>query len=219
MASRARRRAPLVAVEGIDGAGKSSLLSSLAGELRRRGWKVGRWSEPSDGVLGRAARKASGRDPAQAAFLFTLDRGAERAKLQELRGTSDLVLSDRSYFSTLAYQGSALGAEERRALERLQKAFAEPPDRVLWLDLPPEIALERVDRRGSGRSSLEKEAVLRRTAKAYAAYARKERRRFVRLDARKDPGEVLRAAMRALAPLLRSRPRGDSRRAASRKRL
>lgn len=193
-----RAQGRLVVVEGIDGTGKSTLLVSLARRLRDRGWRVARWKEPSDGPLGRAAREASAQDPAQAALLFTLDRGSQREKLDRLVSRSDLVLSDRSYFSTLAYQGSVLTRKERGGLERLQTAVARTPDLVLWLDLSPSEALTRVSARGAVRSPLERLGNLRRVARAYRRYAAAEGRRFVRLDASRSPQEVAGAALGAI---------------------
>jgi dTMP kinase len=208
MASAHPRLAPLIVIEGIDGTGKSSLAESLARRLRRGGWRVGRWREPSRGALGQAARRASAKDPAQAAFLFTLDRGSQRADLRRLRARSDVVLSDRSFYSTLAYQGSALPPMERSQLERLQRAFAEPPDLVLWLDLPPKEALARVRERGEARHRLEREATLRRVARSYRALARAEPNLFARIDAGGSPAEVLDGAWAALPfPLRRPRPK------------
>ncbi|MDE1822303.1 MAG: dTMP kinase [Euryarchaeota archaeon] len=193
-----RQRGVLVAIEGIDGTGKSTLLNGLARVLRSRGWSVGRWKEPSNSVLGKAARGYGGKDPGQAALLFTLDRGGEWANLEALRRGHDVVLSDRSYFSTLAYQGSALKPRERRTLELLQRSVAHVPDLVLWLQLDARVALERVGQRGAARSRWERLEVLARTARAYGGYARREPRRFVRLDARLPPAEVRAAALAAV---------------------
>ncbi len=210
------RKALLVAVEGIDGAGKTTLLALLADGLASRGWRVGRWKEPSDSRLGLEARRISGASPAAAALLFTLDRGASSPDLQALRARSDVVLSDRSYFSTLAYQGSALSGRERQTLERFQASVAQPPDLVLWLALSPAVALGRVARRGLLRSPLERRTILERTARAYARYAREERSRFVRLDARQDPERVAARALEAVLSRLSpsstapSSPRGRS---------
>ena len=204
------RKALLVAVEGIDGAGKTTLLALLADGLSSRGWKVGRWKEPSDSRLGQEARRISGASPAAAALLFTLDRGASSPDLQALRARSDVVLSDRSYFSTLAYQGSALGEREREALERFQASVAQRPDLVLWLAISPAVALGRVARRGLLRSPLERRTVLERTARAYARYAREERSRFVRLDARQDPERVATRALEAVLSRLPPSSRGPA---------
>src|SRR5271170_2690225 len=138
------RHGRLVALEGIDGAGKSTLQRSVAQRLRRRGWKVALWREPRRVALGRTAQQLGPTDPIGAAIHFTLDRLLARPRLERLLQRNDMVLSDRSFYSTLAYQGSARAPSELLRLERLQRAVARAPDRVLWLDLRPEEALRRV---------------------------------------------------------------------------
>jgi dTMP kinase len=205
--ARGRPLGLLVAVEGIDGAGKTTLLARLEQGLRREGRKVGRWKEPSDSLLGEAARGLAAEQPAQAALLFTLDRGARAQELERLRARTDVVLCDRSYFSTLAYQGSTLSPRLRRELERMQVALVPSPDVVLWLDLPPREALRRVAARGVLRSALERSRVLVRTARAYGGYARRDPERFVRLDASEDPATVAGVALASLAARLPVRGR------------
>ncbi len=177
-----RRR--LVALEGIDGVGKSTLQRAVATRLRRRGWKVALWREPTRASLGRTAQALGPTDPIGAAIHFTLDRLLARPRLERLLDRNDVVLTDRSYHSTLAYQGSTLPPSGYQRLARLQRAVAHSPDRVLWLDLPVEAALQRVGGRGRARAPLERRATLRRVASAYRRFSRQ--RGWVRLDARQD---------------------------------
>jgi dTMP kinase len=193
----------LVALEGIDGAGKSTLQRAVAQRLRRRGWRVARWREPTRVGLGRTAQQLGPTDPIGAAIHFTLDRLLSRPRLERLLQRNDVVLSDRSFYSTLAYQGSALPPSEFLRLERLQREVARVPDRVLWLDLAPAEALRRVGGRGRGRAPLERRATLRRVDRAYRRLS--AGRGWVRLDARQHPREVADDAVRALGPWLRRR--------------
>lgn len=196
-------RGRLVALEGIDGVGKSTLQRAVAGRLRRRGWKVALWREPTRASLGRTAQALGPTDPIGAAIHFTLDRLLSRPRLEARLARYDLVLSDRSFHSTLAYQGSTLSHAEARRLARLQRAVAHVPDRVLWLDLPPEVALRRVGGRGRARAPLERRATLRRVAGAYRRFSRG--REWVRLDARRSRSELAEEATRDLDAWLRRR--------------
>jgi dTMP kinase len=198
------RAGRLVALEGIDGAGKSTLQTALVTRLRHRGWKVGRWREPTRVALGRTAQALAPTDPEGAAIHFTLDRLLSRPRLERLLARNDVVLSDRSFYSTLAYQGSALPAAGSRRLERLQRAVARVPDRVLWLELPPAEALRRVGGRGRARAPLERRETLQRVDRAYRRFS--AGRGWVRLDAREPSGELADAAARALDVWLRRRP-------------
>lgn len=193
----------LIALEGIDGAGKSTLQRTLARRLRRLGWPVRLAAEPSDPDLGRRAVEAGATDPRGAAILFTQDRLLRRPALDRLLSRPVIVLQDRSFYSTLAYQGSALPPTERRRLSELQRRVALPPDRVLWLSLPPADALRRLSRRGGRRSALERLRTLERVDGAYRSLSR--RPAWIELDARRPADEVAEAALRLLDPWLRAR--------------
>jgi dTMP kinase len=192
-----RRRGRLVVLEGIDGSGKSTLAKALARRWRTRGRRVALWHEPSDPGLGARAAEVGASDPWTAARLFTLDRATARPELERLLSRSD-VLADRSFYSTLAYQGSLLPPKGRKELEALERATALAPDAIALLDLDPEAALTRVGRRGSARSSFERAATLRRVAGAYRRIARAER--WPILDAALPPAALLEAADAALGP-------------------
>ena len=209
-----RRRAArgrLIALEGIDGTGKSTLQRRLARRWRAAGWKVALAREPNDRRLGAQAQAAGVVDPWSSGLLFTLDRLAARSRVESLLAVADLVVMDRSFYSTLAYQGSALPPTERRMLERLQREATIVPDRVVLLDLPPAQALSRVGRRGRSRAPLERLRTLRRVAGAYRALARAPR--WVVVDARAPPdrceAEVARRLSRWLGrpPAARPPPR------------
>ncbi len=159
-----------LAVEGIDGAGKSTFVRALARELRRRGQTVAVRREPSEPTLGRLAQHAG--DPWTSAVYFTLDRFLAHPKLTADLARHRFVLQDRSYFSTLAYQGSLLALGPRRRLRELQARVTVVPDRVILLELPPALALLRVGRRSSVRAPFERRATLERVARAYRALAR-----------------------------------------------
>ncbi|MCI4360578.1 MAG: dTMP kinase [Thermoplasmata archaeon] len=183
-----KRRGRLLALEGIDGAGKSTLQRKLLRRLRRRGLKVGAWREPVDPAMGRVAQSLGPTDPLGAAIEFTVDRWVARPRLEALLRRCDLVISDRSFYSTLAYQGSALDPDTRKGVVRLQAAATVRPDRVLLLDLSPKDALERVGRRGAAPAPLERSRTLRRVAASYRGYARSKGWRS--FDARRPSEET-----------------------------
>jgi dTMP kinase len=193
----------LIAIEGIDGAGKSTLQRLLARRWRRRGWPVSLRQEPSTPDVAREALKAGRKDPWRAAAYFTLDRLAERESLRRLLSTPRIVLTDRSYYSTMAYQGTAMSPKARRHVERLQRRVTVKPDRVLFLNLPPEVGIERVSRRKGSRSLVERMEILNRVAGSYRKMSR--RRDWILLDARKSPEVIARKAGHLLEPWLRRR--------------
>ena len=196
----------LVVLEGIDGTGKSTLQRNLARRWRSEGWSVELAREPHLRSLGRRAQAVALSDPWTSALLFTLDRLAARPALVRRLRRADLVLMDRSFYSTLAYQGSALPPARRRALEALQRAATRLPDRVVLLDLPASEALRRVGRRGGRRAPLERRRTLERVARAYRRMARAPR--WVRVDARLPPAECAEAVARQLRRWLGGPPSG-----------
>ena len=191
-----RRRGRYVALEGIDGAGKSTLLVGLGRALRRRGYSVRLRREPVDPTIGRLAQQAGARDPWTGAVYFTVDRHLASPRLRADLARYDLVLSDRSFYSTLAYQGSRLPAAERGRLEELQRRATIAPDRVILLDLPAAWLGHRLSGRGARRGPLERARSLGAVARAYRGLAR--RGRWAVLDARRRPGALVREALAAL---------------------
>ena len=191
--NRRRARALLVALEGIDGAGKSTLAVALGRALRRRGYSVRLRREPVDRTIGRLAQEAGARDPWTGAVYFTVDRYLARPSLESALSRHEVVVSDRSFYSTLAYQGSTLPARERRRLMELERSATIEPDRVILLEIDPAVALRRLGRRARRRGPLEQRRTLERVAHAYRALARDPR--WLVLDARKPVAKLVRAAV------------------------
>lgn len=140
----------LVAIEGIDGAGKTTLAQRLAQQLGSDGAAVTYSKEPTHGPYGAQLRAsaASGRlTPDEELRLLLLDR---EQHVQELIGPAlargEVVVLDRYFFSTAAYQG-AEGLDVPTLLA-VNRAFAPEPDLLLVLDVPPETGLARVRARG-----------------------------------------------------------------------
>lgn len=203
-----RRRGRLVAVEGIDGSGKSTVVPLLATFLRNRGLSVARRREPADRSLGALAQSASVRDPWTGGVYFTVDRHLARPALERALASHDVVITDRSFYSTLAYQGSALAARDRRRLEVLQRRATVVPDRVVLLDLSPADAVRRLGVRAQRRGPLERRRVLGRVARSYRALAR--RGGWIVVDARRPSDDLVRevgARLIRMLPAARHRSR------------
>jgi dTMP kinase len=203
-------RGRLITIEGLDGAGKTTLVAGLAAALAERGRPVDVLREPGGVELSERIRELV-KDPAMTvgaraeALLFAAARAqlvAER--LQPLVAAGRWVLLDRFVDSSLAYQGAGrgLGVPEIRALN----AFATgglTPDRTLLLKIAPDAGLARVSTRAQDADRLEREAAefLRAVAGGYDELAAAEPGRIAVIDATQAPDAVLASALAALEPL------------------
>ncbi len=197
----------LVTIEGIDGAGKSTLAAALRDALASRGVPVQLLREPGGVVLSERIR-ALVKDPdlrvdaAAEALLFAAARAqlvAER--IRPLLDAGDLVLLDRFVDSSLAYQGAGrgLGVEAVRAVNAMATGGLTP-DRTLLLRIDPAQGRARQGVRGEAADRLEQapEEFFARIAAAYDALAEAEPDRFRVLDAAAAPELVLARALDAL---------------------
>lgn len=147
------KRGRLVAFEGLDGCGKSTQLARQAARLRAGGHDVVATQEPTQGPYGRRIRTlaASGRraGPEEELALFVADRREHVAGvIAPALARGAVVLTDRYFLSTVAYQG-ARGLDPERLLHESEAEFPIP-DLALLFDLDPTQCLERVRLRGSG---------------------------------------------------------------------
>jgi dTMP kinase len=193
----------LVTLEGIDGAGKSTLAAGLAD---RFGFTVLR--EPGGVELAERIRslvKDPGLavDPRAEALLFA----AARAQLvaQEVRPRlerGEKVLLDRFVDSSLVYQGAArgLGVDAVAAINAFATGGLQA-DRTLLLRLDVRTGRDRLGVRDDGSDRLEQEddGFFTAVADAYDALAAADPARWVVLDAAQPQDDVLAAAVRALS--------------------
>jgi dTMP kinase len=173
----------LVVLEGIDGTGKSTQARALLRRLRAAGVPAARFREPSRGRWGREirrlARTAGSVTPEEELELFVKDRreNVER-NLKPALAAGKVVVLDRYYFSTVAYQG-AKGLDPVR-IRRLNERFAPRPDLVFILDLDPAGGLARIAGRGRRDELFEREDYLARVREIFRSF---KGRKFVPLDA------------------------------------
>ncbi|WP_306360161.1 dTMP kinase [Nocardia sp. CC227C] len=182
----------LVAVEGLDGAGKRTLGDAVVAALRARGLRVATLAFPRYGrsvhadLAAEALRGGHGDVAASVnamALLFALDRADARDEMSKLLIDNDIVLLDRYVASNVAYSAARKEQDARgeiaRWVEELEFGrFELPvPDLQVLLSVPTEVAEERARRRGAADTAraldaYEKDGGLqRRTAKVYSELA------------------------------------------------
>jgi dTMP kinase len=204
-------RGRLITIEGLDGAGKTTLGRSLTAELSARGFDVRLLREPG-GVQASEQIRELVKDPAitigprAEALLYA----AARAQLVEeaiepMLRQGRWVLLDRFVDSSLAYQGAGrgLGVAAVRAINQFA-AGDLVPDRTLLLVVDQATGMSRSSGRGEPADRLEQEGddFRLRIATAYLELAAAEPDRVRTIDANADPQEVLAAALAALADLV-----------------
>ena len=131
-----------IVFEGIDGAGKSTQIKMLKEWLEANGFRVETLVEPTDSEIGKLIREMLQRPDAETdklqktlGLLFAADRMLIMDKLED---ESKIIISDRSFISSLAYQ------EPAEWIEELNK-YAKKPDLLLLLDLDPKTSVSRTD--------------------------------------------------------------------------
>jgi dTMP kinase len=193
----------LVTFEGIEAAGKSTLIAALAQELTARGSPVLVTKEPGGTPFGDALRGVF-LDPA-----FQVDPLAEVMLLNASRAqlVSDviapalkvgtMVLCDRFFDATVAYQGFGRGLDIEQLLEICLAATQRiAPDLTFVVDIPVELSAERVRARGGAdRLEREGEAFHARVRAGYLALAERFAHRFVVLDGTQSAGALAAEAL------------------------
>ncbi len=152
-----------IVFEGIDGAGKSTQIARLRAALEEMGHTVHQTAEPTDLDTGRMLREALAgkvaRSAAEMATLFTLDRIAHNREIGAALAAGQIVICDRYYYSSLAYQGSLCDYEWVKQMN-VGCAEIRRPDLCVFLDLSPKDAIARISARGEAAEIYEKEETL-----------------------------------------------------------
>ena len=204
-------RGTLITIEGIDGAGKSTLAAGLMDALAARGVEATLLREPG-GVRTAERIRDLVRDPVATigaraeALLYAAARAqlVEEA-LQPLLAAGRLVLLDRFVDSSLAYQGAGrdLGVDAVAAINAFGTGGLTP-DRTLLLRIDPAAGRARSAERGAPPDRLEQQsdAFFARIASAYDALAQADGGRIRVIDADQPPAAVLADALAAIGDLV-----------------
>lgn len=207
-----RRRGLFITLEGIEGSGKTTQLARLAKFLREKGYRVVETREPGGTPIAEQIRgvmlnlpsarpsEHKARRPAEpmtaeceAALVFAARAQHVTHVIQPAILEGAIVLCDRFFDSTLAYQGYARGMDVR--ILRKMNQFATngvTPDRTLLFDLPVETGLARRRQHDSEQNRLDREArqFHNRVRKGFLELAAHDRRRMKVIDAAANPDRI-----------------------------
>ena len=144
------KKGVLIVFEGIDGSGKSTQAKILLKKLQEQGFPAVYYREPSDSRWGqeikRKARFADSLTPQEELELFQKDREANvETNLKPSLERKEVIILDRYYFSTIAYQG-AKGIDPE-SIRKRNEGFAVKPELVFILDIEADQGLERIEDR------------------------------------------------------------------------
>ena len=201
----------LITVEGLDGAGKTTLVAGLTRELAARGRELLVLREPGGVELSERIRllvkdPELSVDPRAEALLYAAARAQLVAgELVPLLESGQWVLLDRFVDSSLAYQGGGrgLGIGAIRTLNELATGGLAP-DRTLLLRIDPAVGRARIADREADRLEQAGDAFFAAVAGAYDELAAAEPERIAVIEADRPPERVLADALAALEPLLSS---------------
>ncbi|MDN5357980.1 MAG: dTMP kinase [Candidatus Methanomethylophilaceae archaeon] len=188
-----------IVFEGIDGAGKSTLINRVSEILGSEGVSTVVTAEPTDGPVGKLIRSGAVKCISQdaEALLFTADRACHTAEIIKWKDEGKTVLCDRYYASTMAYQSANFNGTESKKewLKELNRPVIIEPDITILLDVDPEEGMRRVGARGA-RSKYEVAVYLERVRENYRQIA--EEYGFRIIDASHSRDEVLKETMKII---------------------
>lgn len=204
------QRGRFIVLEGGEGAGKSTQIAAVAARLRDSGRRVLCTREPGGSPLAEAVRDLilrewpEGVDSTTELLLIFAARAAHlHASIRPALADGVDVLCDRFIDATYAYQGAGRGLDARLIdpLARLVVGDLQP-DRVIVLDLPPELGLQRTRARGlENRFEAEDLGFQRRVRAAYLNRARQSPDRYAVVDATQEEAEVTARLMQIIGRL------------------
>jgi dTMP kinase len=180
----------LIVFEGIDGSGKSTQAEILLERLQEGDFDPVYFREPSKGKWGRKIKKkalhSDSLSPEEELDLFQKDRRENVEKnLKPALKKKRIVILDRYYYSTIAYQG-AKGIDEK-LIRRMNEEFIVEPDLVFIFDIDPQKGLERIENRKKKDKLFEREDYLVKVREIFRSF---KGEKFVHIDALKSKEEI-----------------------------
>jgi dTMP kinase len=190
-----------ITFEGIDGAGKSTHIESVAQAFRAQGRIVTMTREPGGTPLAENLRTlalGNDMDPlTEALIMFAARRDHLRQVIEPAIQRGEVVLCDRFTDATFAYQGGGRGfdwqvlTQLEQWVQKLPDGALRHPDMTVWFDLPPEVAAVRLaGARLPDRFESQPVAFFSQVAEAYARRMKEAPARFVRIDASRERHKV-----------------------------
>ncbi len=203
-------RGLFITFEGIEGSGKSTQVQLLTQYLNNHHLPYICTREPGGTPIAEAIRRilldplCAEMLPETELLLYNASRAQHTGELiLPALQAGKIVISDRYYDSTYAYQGAARSLDYA-VIDSLTAfaTFNTEPDLTILLDLPAEAGLSRIDNRDLDRLELEDLSFHRKVREQFLFIAKKHPSRYVVIDAQKAPEEINRVIINRIQVLL-----------------
>jgi len=199
-----------ITFEGIEGSGKSTQVRLLVQYLKERSLPYITTREPGGTVIAEAIRSIllnpdyAEMKPETELMLYCASRAQHTGELiLPALAQGKIVICDRYFDSTYAYQGAARDLDEQ-LIDTLTRfaTYGRSPDVTFLLDLPVETGLSRIKQRTLDRLELEKAEFHHKVRQQYLSIANKCRDRYVVLNGLDEPEAVHRSIISVLNPMI-----------------
>lgn len=166
-----------VALEGIDGSGKTTQAKFIVEQLQKLGHKAIYTQEPTDEETGKLIRKVLSDElkvpPVALQYLFNADRAVHLEKIKKLLQENYIVITDRYFWSAVAYGIADMqGTMDYYLAVFSMLSFYHQfilPDRSFYIDVKPEVAMRRIEKSKKHTDIYDKLEKLTKVHKTYAA--------------------------------------------------
>lgn len=200
-------KAKFITLEGMDGAGKSTHISSIISLLKQRGVEVVSTREPGGTELGERLRELllheAMHPETETLLMFAARREHIAQVIAPALARGAYVLSDRFTDATYAYQCGAKGVNALK-IEQMEQWVQDglQPDMTLLFDVPVEVSMQRLSAaREPDKFERESADFFTRIRKAYLERSRQNPERFKVIDSNRPLDEVAQSVMQAIASL------------------
>lgn len=208
-----------IAIEGMDGSGKTTQAENVVRELVKKGYKAKYTKEPTDGVIGKFIKKEilSGKvkvAPASIQYLIAADRATHQYEIENELKKGTLLITDRYFWSAVCYGF----ADIKRPLDdyltsmsilSMYNQFLNT-DITFFLDISINTALKRIGKSSKHNEIYDNEKKLIKIKKAYDLLKKNFAKEFTVVNGEKNVDEVTKDLVRRIEAKVSSKGRSAS---------
>lgn len=189
----------LIAIEGMDGSGKTTQAQRLVEELKKKKIKAIYTKEPTDEPTGKMIRQILSGElkvpPLSLQYLFCADRGVHQVELEKLLEKGYVVVTDRYFWSAVAYGISDLEGKPDYymasfSILSMYNQFLSP-DYTFYLDVSVDEAFKRIKKSAKHGEIYDKKDKLIKIQKGYEVLVKKYPTEFIRVNGEQGIDELL----------------------------